>query len=207
MMKTCKACGITKDTAEFYPLPHTSDGLNWRCIHCQNEYNRAHSLKRALAKCHPAVLKAFSAAPIERLRKFAPKVAFTKTCWLWRGNKHPDSGYARIWFDRHDDRLAHRVAFEWARGAIPDGLVLDHICRVRHCVNPDHLEPVTSGENVLRGISASAINARKTHCLRGHEFTRENTWTSRRGERHCRECTRARKRLYRQAVKALRASL
>lgn len=71
-------------------------------------------------------------------------------------------------------------------------LELDHLCRNRRCCRPDHLEPVTHKENVLRGMAPSAINARKTHCKRGHEFTAENIYPSPDGVRRCRECRRLR---------------
>src|SRR4051812_29221215 len=90
-------------------------------------------------------------------------------CWLWQG--HIDAGgYAYI---KHEgvNRRAHKVAYEYYIGKVPEGLHLDHLCRVRHCVNPLHLEPVTPRENVVvRGIGCSAANARKTHCDHGHEF-------------------------------------
>jgi hypothetical protein len=69
---------------------------------------------------------------------------------------------------------------------------LDHLCRNTRCVNPDHLEPVTLAENVLRGVSSPAMNARKTHCDSGHEFTPANTYISPRSERKCRACGRER---------------
>lgn len=87
-------------------------------------------------------------------------------------------------------RFAHRLAYEFSKGLIPEGKTLDHLCRVRHCVNPDHLEPVSRGENVLRGVSPSAINARKTHCSKGHDYNEENTKYLRRGNRRCRICHR-----------------
>lgn len=83
--------------------------------------------------------------------------------------------------------LGHRYIYEIFKGEIPKGLVIDHLCRVRSCVNPDHLEVVTNEENMRRGYGVPAINKRKTHCKRGHEFTPENTYlyaTSRR----CRQC-------------------
>lgn len=87
------------------------------------------------------------------------------------------------------------VTFEMMRGGIPEGLTLDHLCRVRRCVNPSHLEPVTNRENILRGNGATAINARKTHCKRGHSL--ENAYVSRnerRTYRVCRVCAIARQR-------------
>lgn len=121
-------------------------------------------------------------------------------CWLW------------IWcIDRYgygvasvngNQMRAHRAAFEARRGEIPHGLTIDHLCRVRNCVNPVHLEPVSRGENVLRGEGLAATNARKTHCHRGHEFTPENTYafTNSRGRpaRDCRICKKERKRQYNQ---------
>jgi hypothetical protein len=76
-----------------------------------------------------------------------------------------------MWYDGKV-RLAHRVIYEYLVGPIPDGLSIDHLCRVRHCVNPAHLEPVTHRENVLRGQAPTAVNGRKTRCKRGHEFNR-----------------------------------
>ena len=115
-------------------------------------------------------------------------------CWLWTAATDRD-GYGR--FSVHSRRLvyAHRFAYESLVGPIADGLTIDHLCRVPPCVNTDHLEPVTRGVNVLRGISPSALAAKKTHCLRGHPFDAENT-ALRRGQRCCRTCKRAQRRAY-----------
>lgn len=88
-------------------------------------------------------------------------------CWEWTGAVS-DLGYGRCNEHVHGTGYAHRAAYEALIGAIPDGKTLDHLCRNRRCVNPDHLEPVTQGENVLRGYSPAGANARKTTCLRGH---------------------------------------
>ena len=97
------------------------------------------------------------------------KVDPEKKCWIWGNGKSPVD-YART--SRGGTKMrAHRFVFESFVGPIPDGLVIDHLCRVLRCVNPTHLEPVTQGENTLRGFGACANNARKTKCKRGHEFS------------------------------------
>jgi hypothetical protein len=106
-------------------------------------------------------------------------------CWLWTGALH--TGYGRFGVKQGMVRQAHRVAWEITRGPIPEGLQVDHLCRNTACVNPDHLEPVTPLVNTLRSTSLSAINARKTHCFRGHLFDDVNTLI-RGGARNCRTC-------------------
>ena len=86
--------------------------------------------------------------------------------------------------------LAHRVAFEAYRHPIPEGLTIDHLCRVPACINPDHLEPVTLRINILRGVGPTAVHAAQTHCYQGHEFTNENTFRTKNGGRVCRMCDR-----------------
>lgn len=93
---------------------------------------------------------------------------------------------------------AHRAMFELVNGPVPDGLDLDHLCRNTLCVNPDHLEPVTRRENVLRGEGRSAQNARRTTCLHGHELT----FTKNRRRRFCVICTTARAKTRRAAQAA-----
>jgi hypothetical protein len=122
-------------------------------------------------------------------------------CWPWLGKRdHKDYGRIRVGAVSYP---AHRFVFEAFGTAVPSELVLDHLCRNHWCVNPDHLEVVTGRENALRGIGPTAINARKTHCIRGHEFTPENTARNTDGARVCRECTRMRGR----ARRALPTSL
>lgn len=119
-------------------------------------------------------------------------------CWEFDGP--PDNGYGRFW-SKGRTLLAHRFAYELFIGPVPEGLQLDHLCRNRLCVAPAHLEPVTIGENVLRGVGITARNASKTHCPRGHEFTPENTYTTTQGKRQCRTCAVARTRAWRAARK------
>lgn len=131
------------------------------------------------------------------LERFWAKVEKTSSCWLWTGTKNTD-GYGRAYIrqgsqPKYRGYMAHRLSFVLAGGEIPDRYVLDHICRVRNCVNPEHLRAVTNKFNILAGISASAVNARRTHCKNGHEFTPENTRISR-GARICRTCDCAKQR-------------
>lgn len=94
--------------------------------------------------------------------------------------------------------MAHRIAYELVRGQVPEGLVLDHLCRNRACCNPDHLEAVTNYVNVVvRGEGLSARHARAAHCKRGHAFTDDNTYITPKGARVCRVCQRRREARYR----------
>lgn len=119
----------------------------------------------------------------------------TDTCWLWARRLSRD-GYAKM-KAAGKKTGAHRIAYELFVSPIPEGLTIDHLCRVRHCVNPAHLEPVTLRENILRSDNAAAIHARKIHCPRGHAYDEPNTkWYKNR--RQCRICIRAWNRLYMQ---------
>lgn len=109
-------------------------------------------------------------------------------CWIWKGSSR---GYYGQYQYKGRSYLAHRYVYELLVAPIPAGMTLDHLCRNRPCVNPDHLEVVSSRINILRGASPHAINARKTHCKRGHEFTPENTTFLKGGGRRCRICARA----------------
>lgn len=124
-------------------------------------------------------------------------------CWLWRGSLTTD-GYGHIGW-----RKAHRLTYTAANGPIAAGMQLDHLCRVRHCVNPAHLEQVTNRTNGLRGRSFAALNAAKTHCAQGHPFTPENTrWQRNPGQlrRVCRTCERQWQREYRSRKREARAA-
>ena len=123
-------------------------------------------------------------ATYDRLMK---KIEVVGECWLWTAGKAPN-GYGKCWLDGRTVG-AHRAIYELLVGPIPEGLVIDHLCRVRHCVNPDHLEPVTQQENLLRGDTFQARNRAKTHCPQGHPYDESNTRMFA-GKRACRTCGR-----------------
>lgn len=120
--------------------------------------------------------------------RFMSKVIIAENgCWQWQASK--SRGYAQTSFGKGIMRTVHRVVYIVLKGLPPEGMTLDHLCRNRSCVNPDHLEVVTSGENVLRGISVVAQNARKTHCKWGHSLGGGNLYTwGGDGARQCRQC-------------------
>jgi len=109
-------------------------------------------------------------------------------CWIWLDSLI-QRGYGQLRVNGKGLR-AHRIAHELLKGPIPSKLTIDHLCRNHWCVNPDHLEAVTQKENILRGTNQIAINAKQTHCSKGHEFSFLNTYISKKGHRFCRECNR-----------------
>jgi hypothetical protein len=114
-------------------------------------------------------------------------------CWEWTGAltsaKYGNVGYQGKNFS------AHRISYTLVIGVIPEGLVLDHLCMNRKCVNPSHLEAVTHRENILRAVT-------KTHCPHGHLYDEDNTYYPSRGSSQCRTCNRERGRINRARKKA-----
>lgn len=115
-------------------------------------------------------------------------------CWIWRGYLG-SVGYGKFHETVCGEQItigAHRASYEEFRGEIPNGYQIDHLCRNRACVNPEHLEAVSQRENVLRGIGRAAENHKKTQCVRGHDFDSKNTyiWLTKSGNtmRQCRKC-------------------
>lgn len=107
--------------------------------------------------------------------------------WMWRGATDGDGRYGSFYY-KGKNRRSHRVTYEMFIGPIPDGLVIDHKCRVTLCCNPDHLQVVTQYENIMLGEAIQSKNAKKTHCKRGHEFNLVNTYIMTNGGRQCRPC-------------------
>jgi hypothetical protein len=124
--------------------------------------------------------------------RFWSKVNQTEDCWLWTAGKN-NQGYGHF-----GATPAHRVAYEWLVGPIPKGAHLDHLCRVKECVNPSHLQPVSCRENIMRGTGVAAVNAQKTHCPEGHKFAGDNLRVvGSTGERRCLTCYRKYQREWR----------
>lgn len=115
-------------------------------------------------------------------------------CWLFAGSIDP-KGYGTV-FNNGKNLKAHRVMYESEIGEIPDGLIIDHLCRVRACINPAHMEVVDNATNVMRGEAPSAQNARKTHCKKGHELIGENIRLRNNGWRICKVCQSGWQRIY-----------
>lgn len=197
---TCIDCGVDR-----LKLP----GKKLRRGRCEACYRR---LIRA-AKRSGAFERLPVQAPESPWRVFERVAAGPGGCLVWTGSTSL-SGYGRIMVGGQQKR-AHRIAYELVVGPVPEGLVLDHTCHNRdatcfggpcfhrRCVNPLHLEVVTSGENTLRSPhTLPGANARKTHCVNGHEFTPSNTIIWGKGSRSCRACTNTYGRLRRAIQKS-----
>jgi len=152
-----------------------------------------------LSREMPKIVRGKLLIPIEerfwaKVAKGIPTIGNPDPCWLWVAGLQ-GGGYGQLWVNGKHEQ-SHRISYEFANGDIPDNLEIDHICRVRTCVNPNHLRAVTHKENVLCGESPSAKAVRRNECFRGHSFTEENTYLFR-GERNCKICRQfAMKRWY-----------
>lgn len=135
--------------------------------------------------------------------RIASRIAERDGCVVWTGAKNPD-GYGRVVIigdERGRYQMAHRVVYELTVGPIPAGLQTDHLCRVRACVRPDHLELVTLHENIRRGTNIIATALRSDYCVHGHPLFGDNLKVRQRAGRsrpvrECRTCRRERKRRY-----------
>jgi hypothetical protein len=123
---------------------------------------------------------------IDPLVRFEPKVNFTDDCWVWTASRDKN-GYGRFGYEG-TTRFAHRVAYELLVEPIPPGLVIDHLCRNKSCVNPDHLETVPWGENIRRG---DLWMYKVTHCPQGHPLDGKAKGRAGRSRRYCRVCQAA----------------
>lgn len=160
------------------------------CLVCEKPYknNSGPTLKRECCsrKCKGILSKT-------RWKDRFLKLTFKDEngCWVWLGSK-TKTGYGM--YHHYDENMknksvkAHRAAYVEFVGKVMDGLTLDHLCKNRLCVNPQHLEPVTIKENVMRGNTITALNSKKTHCIRGHALSGDNLYIAKKGSRVCKAC-------------------
>lgn len=132
-------------------------------------------------------------------------------CWEWLGQLNTN-GYGVVYLSRIECnepnrrlKMAHRIAYEFMVGPIPHTLTIDHLCKNTRCVNPRHMEPVTRGENTLRGNTTSAKNKMKVYCPKGHMYSESNTYLHKRKNntisRDCKICTDNRQAVYNAKVR------
>ena len=141
-------------------------------------------------KCH----RSFNVFFLSRINKhsniFGEDGKYPTECWQWIGHTN-SNGYGVI--DIFKKKFfAHRISYIKYVGAIPINLQLDHLCRNRKCVNPDHLEAVTQQTNLLRGKTVVAKQAKQTHCINNHEFNDVNTYRYK-NKRYCKVCRKNRR--------------
>lgn len=119
--------------------------------------------------------------------RFIAKVNVTDDCWIWTAGR-TGSGYGAFRYD--GGTVAHRFSYEAHVGPIPDGHVIDHLCRNKACVNPAHLEAVTQSENISRAPGLGEFQRAKSHCRNGHPYEGDNLYVYPSGQRGCRTCNR-----------------
>lgn len=127
--------------------------------------------------------------------KRLPVVLGSGGCWLWSGHIRKD-GYGATWIGSRP-YAPHRLMYSVAFGDPPEGTVLDHLCRVRNCCNPGHLEAVSSAENLRRGVGWAGRKSQQTHCVNGHELGGDNLYITPAGNRQCRTCRKERQAKFR----------
>lgn len=157
-----------------------------RCSVCStaaSEYSLAYRVRTGRTK-YPGLVGSPKRPQsfVDVMERLTQKFTIGDECWEWTGSR-ATYGYAGFKLNGKTMR-AHRLIYMLVNGPIPDGLTIDHLCHVRHCVRPSHLEAVTTTVNTTRA------KARQTHCLRGHEYTDADTYVGPTGARRCRVCRR-----------------
>jgi hypothetical protein len=175
------------------------DNASTRRGWCQKHY------KRWQTHGDPLKLGRMGYTPTPTAERFWAKVHKTDTCWLWQGGMGAH-GYG-LFSNGPEGKtvLVHRYSWTLTNGPVPNGLQLDHLCRVRNCVRPEHLEPVTALENTRRALAMNPDHGskrHKTHCRHGHAYDSGNTHVTRAGTQVCLTCLRERGRARRAAKRA-----
>lgn len=172
--RRCSRCRETKPIEQFHVDKTNRSGFRGTCRVCMREVSN----------------RSRDRGPLTREERFLEKVEPEPNtgCWLWTsivGN----NGYG-LFHNGEKIVIAHRWSYENFRGPIPGGLEIDHICRVRCCVNPQHLRALTRYENIMRATTNPIVaHANKTHCLRGHELSGDNLYyRPSNGQRVCKAC-------------------
>lgn len=175
----------------------TAAGYHWHRKHGQEVCESCRDAWRSRCKEYRRRRKeGVSTARPSAEERFWAYVEKTETCWVWKGGLSA-TGYGQFHYEGRNWRV-HRYSYTLLVGPITDGLVLDHLCRNRACVNPDHLEAVSNRTNIVRGQTLPAENVAKTHCARQHPYDEENTWVNSKGHRYCRKCHAENQRNYTQ---------
>lgn len=134
----------------------------------------------------------------QTIKDFWSRVDKTNDCWNWKGTLLNGVGTYGRFHHKGQYIYAHRLSYELSKGEIPEGLSIDHLCRNRQCVNPNHLETVTHKENMLRGYGVGGKGARQTHCKNGHPLSGDNLLilNKDKGWRRCRTCLKVYNKKY-----------
>jgi HNH endonuclease len=176
-----------------WPDPGYRQGMDARHRHHHAVYGRLHHMG-FYNTTNPRPLPELTPKQIERFWSRVQKTDDPDGCWIWTGRTIDGYGY----FDIGDTAYAaQRISYSLTRKPIPERMVVDHLCRNPICINPDHLEPVRSVVNVLRGVGFSAQNNKKTHCPQGHPLSGDNLCLYE-DRRYCRACMKEHKRRYRE---------
>lgn len=164
--------------------------LLWSGLMQNEKYSQSLVSGAALLSLEPKLKRPkLTVKEADALEKILSKTTLSDTgCWEWGGYINPQ-GYGSFYFEKKS-WPTHRIAYRFLVQVPKRSLVIDHLCRNRKCLNPHHLEQVTTRENILRGVGWTAVQARKTECNLGHPFTPENTRIRRTGSRRCLECQR-----------------
>lgn len=165
-------------------------GGNNKCLDCSKllSSRTVKRCKECYAKSRIGEKYPLKLITIDQLTaKFWKYVEKTEKCWEWKSCKNK-AGYGKLGAGKNNSLYAHRFSYELHKGVLEKDKHIHHICGNTSCVNPEHLEQLSSKQHTLKGNSFCGIEARQTHCKHGHEFTLDNIWTYN-GHRKCKKCS------------------